>query len=110
MKYSCEIIRDLLAVCYFGKFTVALRIASSARDTAEQEQFIIKLQITVNQPHIRQIKNCFINTDIAFSIVMRLGSFSLHNYLCCMVYLRKRQDTAGMVVVSVAENDCINCG
>ena len=82
-----EIVLGLYAFLNAGQPSVALRITPPARDPAEQEQFIVKLLIAVDQAYIRQFEDIRVDTDIAFAVIMRFGSRSLHYYLCGTVQL-----------------------
>ena len=67
-----EIVADLFAVFQAGQLSVSLRLATPARDVAEQKQLVVYFQIAVRQPNVRQTQNSRIDTDIALAIIMRL--------------------------------------
>lgn len=106
----CEIIGYLHAVLHTQEPVISLRIAPSSRDIAEQEELVVYPHIAVNEPHIRQVEYSPVDTDVAFTVVVGLGSRPLHDYLRGMVYLRKRQYTSRVVVVTVAEYHRIHRG
>ena len=85
-----------------------MRIAPPARDTAEQEQLIIKADITVCRQDVRKAQYIRIYADIAFTVEMRLGSSPLHYDLCSTVELCKRKYASRVVIMPVAEDNGIN--
>ena len=105
-----EVVLDFFAAAHTGQLSVALRVAPSACNSAEQEQLVVKPHIAVYELNIRQLENIRVNTDVALTVVVRFCGGPLHDYRCLGIQLCKGQDTPRMVVMTVAEYNCINSG